>query len=83
MSDVKDELAFAGFPGCASSREFDWHLGGDREEQWDRFQHPGVMDWQWQLDDECEMDPLDGEKLLVHLIRDGGWLLLGGQYGNN
>ena len=80
MSDPKDALAFAGFQGCASSREFDWHLGADKEEQWSRFEHPGVMDYEWKVDEEqCAIEPLDGERLLRHLIRDGGWLLLGGR----
>lgn len=80
MSAPRDALEFAGFGGCASSREFDWHLGSDTEEQWSRFEHPGVMDWEWKVDEEqCAIDPLEGERLLRHLIRDGGWLLLGGQ----
>lgn len=37
------------------------------------------MDWEWKVnEDECAIEPLEGEKLLRHLIRDGGWLLLGG-----
>lgn len=79
ISDPRDALDFAGFEGCASSREYNWHIGSDAQEQWSRFERPGVMDWEWKVnEDECAIEPLEGEKLLRHLIRDGGWLLLGG-----
>lgn len=38
------------------------------------------MDWEWKVDDDiCLIELLESEKLLRHLIRDGGWLLLGGK----
>lgn len=80
ISEPSNALDFAGFGGCASSREINWHLGVDVQEQWDRFEHPGHMDWEWKVDDDiCLIELLESEKLLRHLIRDGGWLLLGGK----
>ena len=33
MTNKSQALGFAGFESCASSREFDWHLGSDTEDQ--------------------------------------------------
>lgn len=76
MTNTDDALEFAGFEGCASSREFYWHLAADNEEQWDRF--PGVSSWEWVTGDDCDTRPLNREELVKDLVERGGWLLLGG-----
>uniref|UniRef100_A0A0W0G6C6 Uncharacterized protein n=1 Tax=Moniliophthora roreri TaxID=221103 RepID=A0A0W0G6C6_MONRR len=38
----------SGFEGCASSREFYWHLASDREDQWNRF--PRAQSYKWHPD---------------------------------
>ncbi|PPR07553.1 hypothetical protein CVT24_008749 [Panaeolus cyanescens] len=77
MTSPKDALEFSGFRGCASSREYDWHLGADRQEQWNRF--PSAQSWRWKPSDECEehLDPLAPGALIKHLVEDGGWFLVG------
>ncbi|KAJ7762787.1 hypothetical protein DFH07DRAFT_882804 [Mycena maculata] len=76
MVNREDALRYAGFEGCASSREYYWHLAADNEEHWNRF--PDVNSWQWQpKQPEChiqDMQPLD---LLRELVEEGGWLLIG------
>jgi hypothetical protein len=70
---------FAGLEGCASSREFWWHLAADNEGQYDRF--PDADSWKWDLEDtECQ-NFRDLEKQKEEFVRDlvekGGWLILG------
>ncbi|KAH7869195.1 uncharacterized protein C8R40DRAFT_1155648, partial [Lentinula edodes] len=60
----------AGFEGCASSREFYWHLGSDNGEMWDRF--PVVSSWRWGLYDEKNK-----RQFVRDLVQNGGWLLIG------
>lgn len=75
----EDALKFAGFTGCASSREVDWHLAVDKEEQWDRF--PDVNSWEWFPGDTCRgLRPLDPAVLVKELVEEGGWLLVGGMF---
>ncbi|KAF5367855.1 hypothetical protein D9757_013697 [Collybiopsis confluens] len=79
----KDSLEFAGFQGCASSREFLWHLAADQEAQYDRF--PAVSSWKWDLSStscsSSDFRSLDAEKHKEEFIRElverGGWLILG------
>ncbi|KAJ3770915.1 hypothetical protein FB446DRAFT_129567 [Lentinula raphanica] len=87
----RDALEFAGFQGCASSREFLWHLASDNEAQWDRF--PRVSSWKWDLSEtSCAhsepssqsgsgMRNLEDEKnkrqFVTDLVQKGGWLVLG------
>ncbi|KAJ3725633.1 hypothetical protein DFJ43DRAFT_1002488 [Lentinula guzmanii] len=82
-----DALEFAGFEGCASSREFLWHLASDNEAQWDRF--PGASSWKWDLSQTngCEnsesygireLEREENKRLFVtDLVQNGGWLVLG------
>jgi hypothetical protein len=76
MTKPEDALAFSGLGGCASSREYFWHLAADKEEQWDRF--PDAQSWEWLPSKECDIGPLDSEMLVKHLVEQGGWLLVGG-----
>ena len=77
MTAPEDALRFAGFEGCASSREFFWHLAADREEQYDRF--PAAQSWDWVPGAGCEwLPPLNPEALVRQLVEDGGWYLVGG-----
>lgn len=78
MTDKTQALVFSGFEGCASSREFDWHLASDNEEQWDRF--PGAQSYLWDVGkaDGCEnMEEFNKEKVVRDLVEQGGWMLLG------
>ncbi|KAJ3851678.1 hypothetical protein EV368DRAFT_83283 [Lentinula lateritia] len=54
----EDALEMAGFRGCASSREFYWHLGSDNGEMWDRF--PVVGSWRWGWGDGSEGEEEEG-----------------------
>ena len=77
MTTKEQALDFAGFSGCASSREYDWHLATDKPEQWDRF--PNVSSWQWIPGESCQgLRPLDPLALVKELVEEGGWLLVGG-----
>ncbi|GLB45042.1 hypothetical protein LshimejAT787_1901200 [Lyophyllum shimeji] len=78
MTNETQALAFAGFEGCASSREFDWHLASDNEEQFDRF--PDAQSYRWTVGpkDGCEgLEELNKEKMVRDMVEQGGWLLLG------
>ncbi|KAH9831928.1 uncharacterized protein C8Q71DRAFT_861246 [Rhodofomes roseus] len=55
MHQKEDALGFVGLKGCASSREFWWHLAADNECLWDRF--PAVTSWDWTPGDDYEMRP--------------------------
>ncbi|KAJ7283348.1 hypothetical protein C8J57DRAFT_1120801, partial [Mycena rebaudengoi] len=71
-----DMLRFAGFEGCASSREYYWHLGADDERRWERLAEANL--WRWQPDeDECQLGEMRPEELLRELVEQGGWLLIG------
>ncbi|KAI0930047.1 hypothetical protein AcV5_006854 [Taiwanofungus camphoratus] len=82
MSTPRDALAFAGFEGCASDREFFWHLASDTEQQWDRW--PAVTSWQWSPSDECrDLRPLDPAAMIKDMVEQGGWLLIGDSVTEN
>ncbi|KAJ3859172.1 hypothetical protein EV359DRAFT_51264 [Lentinula novae-zelandiae] len=73
----EDALEMAGFEGCASSREFYWHLGSDNGEMWDRF--PVVGSWRWGWGDEggCGEGEEYKREFVKDLVENGGWLLIG------
>ncbi|KAJ7163783.1 hypothetical protein C8R43DRAFT_988637 [Mycena crocata] len=76
MSHPDDVLHFAGFEGCASSREYYWHLSADDKKLRDRF--PDVNSWRWQPDErECKIEDMHQEDLVSELVEQGGWLLIG------
>ncbi|TRM70243.1 hypothetical protein BD626DRAFT_625468 [Schizophyllum amplum] len=75
MTNKDEALEFAGFQGCASSREYYWHLAADNEEQWDRF--PDAFNYEWVPSDECSVRDFKPEELLKDLVEKGGWLLIG------
>jgi hypothetical protein len=82
MTAPDDAIRFSGFQGCASSREFFWHLASDRENQWDRF--PAAHSWQWSPGPDCKgMSVFHPQALLKHLVEDGGWLLVGDSVTEN
>ncbi|CAL1705920.1 unnamed protein product [Somion occarium] len=74
MTKQEDALEFIGFEGCASSREFFWHLGADVQ-NWDHF--PGVAAWKWKPSNECDIRAFDAEALVQDMVEQGGWLLIG------
>jgi hypothetical protein len=80
MTKKEDALEFAGLEGCASDREFFWHLASDVEEQWIRW--PKVSSYVWKPTDRCGVRPLDGPAMVKDMVEQGGWLLLGGMSGN-
>lgn len=77
ITNASAALALSGFEGCASDREFLWHLGTDHEEQWYRF--PNVSSWEWEPAAGCSVRPLVREAMVKDLVEEGGWLLLGGE----
>ncbi|CCM03879.1 uncharacterized protein FIBRA_06030 [Fibroporia radiculosa] len=82
MHSPADALAFAGFEGCASNREFYWHLASDREDIWDRW--PGVTSWQWTPGEGCDsVRPFSGPAIVKDLVENGGWLLIGDSVTEN
>ncbi|KAH9839020.1 uncharacterized protein C8Q71DRAFT_704131 [Rhodofomes roseus] len=81
MHQKEDALVFAGLEGCASSREFWWHLAADNERLWDRF--PAVTSWDWTPGGDCEMRPLDGAAIVADMVENGGWLLIGDSVTEN
>ncbi|TEB28408.1 hypothetical protein FA13DRAFT_1571547, partial [Coprinellus micaceus] len=86
MTKPEDILDFARFGGCASSREFWWHLAADRKEQWDRF--PGALEWEWVPGGRCGKGEGGLREWVVHevvrdLVEGGGWLLIGDSVTEN
>ncbi|KIL62534.1 hypothetical protein M378DRAFT_52796, partial [Amanita muscaria Koide BX008] len=82
MRSRDDALKFSGFQGCASSREFYWHLAADREDQWNRL--PGAQSFKWEPGPECkDLKRFDAEEVVRHLVEDGGWLLVGDSVTEN
>ncbi|KAF5332066.1 hypothetical protein D9758_016259 [Tetrapyrgos nigripes] len=77
MTNSHEALEFAGLAGCASSREFYWHLASDKPEQWDRF--PRVSSWDWvpNSQEKCSIAPFTPESFVRTLVNDGGWLVIG------
>lgn len=77
MTKPEDALVYSGFSGCASSREYFWHLASDTVAQWDRF--PKVESWIWSPREDCNARQLHPEDMVRDLVEQGGWLLLGGK----
>lgn len=75
MTKKEDALEFAGLEGCASDREFFWHLASDVKEQWNRW--PKVSSYVWKPARNCDVRPLDGSAMIKDMVEQGGWLLLG------
>lgn len=76
-SSVAEVLEFEGFQGCASDREYKWHLAAD-DDQFDRF--PEVAAYEWTPPSSCNVRDLDREALVADLVEKGGWLLIGGEH---
>ncbi|OSX65874.1 hypothetical protein POSPLADRAFT_1131781 [Postia placenta MAD-698-R-SB12] len=81
MHSPDDALAFAGFEGCASNREFYWHLAADNEALWDRW--PSVTSWQWSPAEDCDVRPFSAAALIKDMVENGGWLLIGDSVTEN
>src|SRR6266540_3678326 len=78
MTKPEDSLEFSGFSGCASSREFWWHLAADNVKHWERF--PAAQSWTWNPGEKCRgLRRLDPQELIKDLVEDGGWYLVGGK----
>ena len=75
-SDIADVLAFGGFEGCASDREYKWHLGAD-DDQLGRF--PEVAAYDWTPAPSCNVRQFQREAFVKDLVEQGGWLLIGGE----
>ena len=82
MREMTDAFAFGGFEGCASDREFFWHLGTDLPEQWEN-RYPMAYDHVWAPSEECDIRPLDRDALVMDLVQKGGWLLIGDSVTEN
>ncbi|GJE90055.1 hypothetical protein PsYK624_061780 [Phanerochaete sordida] len=79
-SSVADVLEFEGFQGCASDREYKWHLAAD-DDQFDRF--PEVAAYKWTPPSTCNVRELDREAFVADLVEKGGWLLIGDSVTEN
>jgi hypothetical protein len=82
MKESADAIAFGGFEGCAADREFFWHLGSDRPNQWEN-RFPMAYDHVWSPGDGCDIRPLDREALVTDLVEKGGWFLVGDSVTEN
>lgn len=77
MEHREDVFKYNGLRGCASDREFHWHLRSDNEALFDRF--PAVTEYVWVPSPRCTgVEPLSPEGLIKHLVEEGSWLVLGG-----
>lgn len=76
-TSVADVLEFEGFEGCASDREYKWHLAAE-DDQLDRF--PEVTAYRWTPPPSCNVRQFDREAFVQDLVEKGGWLLLGGEF---
>ncbi|KAF8167116.1 hypothetical protein B0H34DRAFT_680317 [Crassisporium funariophilum] len=83
MSALPDALRYSGFQGCASSREYYWHLGADRQDRWDRF--PAVTGWEWVPGEGCNdfRHDVGAEEMVKELVEQGGWYLVGDSVTEN
>ena len=75
-TSVADVLEFQGFEGCASDREYKWHLAAE-DDQLDRY--PEVTAYEWTPPPTCKARRFDREAFVQDLVEKGGWLLLGGK----
>lgn len=75
-TSLDDVLEMEGFVGCASDREYRWHLGSE-EDQWPRF--PEVAAYEWTPPAGCNARQFDREDVIRDMVEKGGWLLLGGK----
>jgi hypothetical protein len=82
MTKMSDALTFSGFQGCASDREFFWHLAADTPEQWDRFPKAHSYDWH-PPSDECTLRSYEPDAFVIDLVESGGWLLIGDSVTEN
>lgn len=76
VTSVADVLALEGFQGCASDREYKWHITAD-EDQWDRF--PDVASYEWTPPTNCNVRHFERQQVIRDMVEKGGWLLLGGE----
>ncbi|KIJ34838.1 hypothetical protein M422DRAFT_34933 [Sphaerobolus stellatus SS14] len=62
--------------GCASNREYSWYLGLG---PWDKGNQEGnVSAYNWIPGKGCDTyEKVDRESLIMQLVEDGGWLILG------
>jgi len=73
-TSVADVLEFEGFEGCASDREYKWHLSADND-QLGRF--PTVASYEWTPSEECHARRFDRAEVIRDMVENGGWLLIG------
>ncbi|KAI0784629.1 hypothetical protein C8Q75DRAFT_375836 [Abortiporus biennis] len=82
MVEANDALKFAGFEGCASDREYFWHLGADHPEHWDRF--PEISSYEWVSGGGCNnFQAFDKDTVVRDMVENGGWLLIGDSVTEN
>jgi len=81
----QDALRSSGILGCASNREYGWHLGlewGRPNEEFPYREWRGnVSAYDWIPGEGCEAyRRVDRELFVIQLVEEGGWLVLGGVY---
>ncbi|KIY64297.1 hypothetical protein CYLTODRAFT_493228 [Cylindrobasidium torrendii FP15055 ss-10] len=82
VREREDIISMAGFEGCASNREFWWHLAADKPSQYGRW--PDVDNWDWvPPEEQCELRKWRKEEMVLDLVEKGGWLLIGDSVTEN
>ncbi|TFK22221.1 hypothetical protein FA15DRAFT_671767 [Coprinopsis marcescibilis] len=85
MTKSQDIFNFTRFDGCASSREYFWHLAADSHKQFDRF--PGPTEWEWVPGGRCKspsgLRDWNREDVVKEFAEGGGWLLVGDSVTEN
>ncbi|KAG8908249.1 hypothetical protein FRB99_008314 [Tulasnella sp. 403] len=70
----------SGFLGCASTRNASWHLGTDREEELNWRSYASSYDYVPGGLCGSRMARFSPEKMVIDLVQNGGWLLVGGTH---
>lgn len=87
MLTPEDVYPISGFQGCASSREVNWHLAKewqDDEEARSRPWRGNVSAYDWIPGSGCESySKPTQEQLVAQLVERGGWLILGDSISEN
>lgn len=78
MIEADDVYEISGFLGCGSNRDVLWHLGNGDPKQFGW--RGNVSAYDWAPGAGCPKMPSSWrEDLVVDLVENGGWLLIGGE----
>lgn len=79
----QDAVQSSGFLGCASNREYGWHLGTEWDDNTEfprRWWRGNVSAYDW-VPGCARYRRADRETWVTRLVEEGGWLILGGVCG--